>query len=61
MKWKIIMQKGETVKEGIITINSSMKKVAKIMESHGWKITYLVPVSEMLEDDNTQIINVGRV
>jgi hypothetical protein len=60
MKWKIIIQKGKEVKEGIITVTSAIQKVSKIIESHGWNVTYLVPIEPINEDKNTQIINLGN-
>lgn len=59
MKWKIIIQKGDDVREGEIEITSNPQAVGKIIEEHGWKVKYLVPISDMLDDEDTQIIEVG--
>lgn len=59
MKWKIIISKGDEVREGEIEINSDPQAVGKIMQDHGWNVDYLVPISDMLDDEDTQIIEIG--
>lgn len=61
-KWKIIMEKGEDMmKEGIIEIRSSPQFLVDRIESYGWKVTYLVPISEILDDEDTQVIELGGI
>lgn len=64
MKWKIIMEKlisnKVKVKEAIINISTSPQGVVKRIEKYGWKVTYLVPVSAIIEDPDTIIIETGR-
>lgn len=60
-KWKIIMEKGEEMKEGIIEIRSSPQFLVKRIEAYGWKVTYLVPISEILDDEDTQVIELGGI
>jgi len=64
MKWKIIIEKlinnKSVVKEAIIDIKASPQAVAKRMKYYGWTVTYLVPVSAMIEDEDTILIETGR-
>jgi hypothetical protein len=59
MKWKIIISKGDIVKEAEIEITSNAQAVGKIIQEHGWNVDYLAPISDMLDDEDTQIIEIG--
>ena len=64
MKWKIIIEKfinnKSVVKEAIINIKASPQGVVERMKYYGWNVTYLVPVSAMVEDEDTILIETGR-
>lgn len=65
MKWKIIMEKFHSikneweVKEAIIDISTSPKAVVNRIEKYGWRVQYLVPVLEMVDDPDTIFIETG--
>ena len=60
-KWKIIIEKGDDVREAEINITSNPNAVGKIMEEHGWKVKYFAPISDMIDDEDTQVIDIGRL
>ena len=65
MKWKIIIEKmikgKEIVKEAIIDIKTAdPSAVVDRIQKYGWRVTYLVPVSPILDDADTIIIETGR-
>lgn len=60
MKCKIIVKKDEEVKEANIEIASSIEQVAKVIQSHGWRVEYFEPIEDIHEDEDTQIIDIGR-
>ena len=64
MKWKIIIEKlinnKSVVKEAIINIKTTPQAIVNRMKYYGWDVTYLVPVTEMVEDKDTILIETGR-
>jgi len=64
MKWKIIIEKlinnKIEVKEATINISTSPDGVAKRIKQYGWNVTYLEPISKIVEDEDTIMIETGR-
>lgn len=59
MKCELIIKKGKKVKSGIVTVNTSMKRIATAFHRVGWQVIYFEPITDIQEDKDTKFVDVG--
>lgn len=60
MKCELVIKKGQEVKNGTVTITTSMETIAKAFQDKGWDILYFEPIG-IKEDKDTLHLELGGV